>query len=128
MWIAWENNYKYMLNISMWSVLQTWARTVFLKCHFHHAILRPKIHQFSSVFLRRKHKTSNTASEALGLPRWLSGKAYPCQAGNTRDACSILVFGKFLCRRKWQLSPVFLLGKSLWHRSLACYSPWGLSD
>ena len=28
-------------------------------------------------------------------------------------------------RRKWQPTPVFLLGKSLEQRSLADYSPWG---
>ena len=27
--------------------------------------------------------------------------------------------------RKWQPTPVFLPGKSLWQRSLAVYSPWG---
>ena len=28
-------------------------------------------------------------------------------------------------KREWQLTPVFLLGKSHGQRSLACYSPWG---
>ena len=39
--------------------------------------------------------------------------------------------GKILWRRKWQLTPVFLLGKFQGQRSLAGYSPWGqtrLSD
>ena len=32
---------------------------------------------------------------------------------------------KFPPRRKWQLTPAFLLGKSRRQRSLAGYSPWG---
>ena len=31
-------------------------------------------------------------------------------------------------RRKWQSTPVFLLGKSRGHRSLAGYSPWGYKE
>ena len=33
--------------------------------------------------------------------------------------------GKILWRRAWQLTPVFLPGKSHGQRSLAGYSPWG---
>ena len=33
--------------------------------------------------------------------------------------------GKSPCRRAWQLSPVFLSGKSNGQRSLVGYSPWG---
>ena len=39
-----------------------------------------------------------------------------------------LRFGKILCRRKWQPTPVFLLGKSLGRSSLAGYSPWGSKE
>ena len=31
-------------------------------------------------------------------------------------------------RRKWQPTPVFLLGQSHGQRSLAGYSPWGLKE
>ena len=34
-------------------------------------------------------------------------------------------FGKISWRRKWQLTPVFLPGKSHGQRSLVGYSPWG---
>ena len=58
----------------------------------------------------------------LGFPRWLSGKESTCQ-------CRILRFdpwfGKIPWRKKWQLTPVFLSGKSHGQRSLAGYSPWG---
>ena len=32
---------------------------------------------------------------------------------------------KFIWRRKWQHTPVFLPGKSHGQRSVAGYSPWG---
>ena len=56
-----------------------------------------------------------------GLLWWLSGKESTCQ-------CRRLWFdpwvGKILWWRKWQLTPVFLPGKSLGQRSLVGYSPW----
>ena len=33
--------------------------------------------------------------------------------------------GRISWRRKWQLTPVFLAGKSHGQRSLVVYSPWG---
>ena len=36
--------------------------------------------------------------------------------------------GKIPWRRKWQLTPVFLPGKSHGERSLAGYSPWGCKE
>ena len=61
----------------------------------------------------------------LRLPRWLSGKESACQ-------CRRLGFypwvGKIPWRRKWQLTPVFLPGRSHEQRSLAGYSPWGCKD
>ena len=36
--------------------------------------------------------------------------------------------GKSLWRRKWQPTPVFLLGKSPRRRSLVGYSPWGCKE
>ena len=44
-----------------------------------------------------------------GPPWWLSGKEPTCKAGDTGfDPC----IRKMPCRRKWQPTPVFLLGKS----------------
>ena len=37
---------------------------------------------------------------------------------------SILGWGRFPWRRKWQPTPVFLSGKSHGQRSLVCYSSW----
>jgi len=46
-----------------------------------------------------------------GLPKWLSGKESACQ-------CKRYEFnpwvGRIVWRRKWQLTPVFLPGKSPW--------------
>ena len=38
------------------------------------------------------------------------------------------VRGKYTDRRKWQLTPVFLPGKSRRQRSLVSYNPWGLKE
>ena len=58
----------------------------------------------------------------MWLIRWLSGKESTCQCRRYRfDPW----FGKTPQRRKWQPSPVFLLGKSHGQRGLAGYSPWG---
>jgi len=57
-----------------------------------------------------------------GLPTWLSGEEFTCQ-------CRRLGFdpwvGNIPWRRKWQLPPPLLLGKSHKQRSLVGYSPWG---
>ena len=52
---------------------------------------------------------------------WLGGKDYACQC--RRRGFDLLVT-KISCRRKWQPTPVFLLGKSHGQRSLVGYSPW----
>ena len=56
-------------------------------------------------------------------------KNLPANAGDISTLGStsgpIQGIGKIPWRRKWQLTPVFLLGKSHGQRSLAGYSPWG---
>ena len=54
-------------------------------------------------------------------PGWLSSKESPCRCRRCEFS---LWIGKTLWRRKWQLTPVFLPGKSCGQRSLAGYSPW----
>ena len=56
-------------------------------------------------------------------------KNLPADALAARDWGSILVqlpVRKIPWRKRWQLTPVFLLGKSHGQMSLADYSPWGL--
>ena len=49
----------------------------------------------------------------------------PANAGDARDMGSIPGSGKIPWRRKWQSTPVLLLGKSHRQRSLVSYTPWG---
>ena len=67
----------------------------------------------------------NRLSRFVILPRWLSGKesAYQCRR------CEIDPWvRKIPWRRKWQPTPVFLLGKSHGQRSLVGHSPRGLRE
>ena len=59
---------------------------------------------------------------SLGLPWWLSRKESTCNAG---VAGSIPGLRRFLWRRGWQSTPVFLPGKTDGQRSLVGYSLWG---
>ena len=57
-----------------------------------------------------------------GFLWWVSGKVSACWCkGHSCDAGS----GRIPWRRKWQLTPVFLPGKSHGQRSLAGYGPGG---
>ena len=47
----------------------------------------------------------------------------PANAGDVRDAGLLLGVGKIPRRRRWQPTPVFLLGESHGQRSLVGYSP-----
>ena len=70
-------------------------------------------------------KSMSTAQTAKSFPGGSDGKESACNAG---DRGSIPGVRKFLWRRKWQSTPVFLPGKSHGGRSLtglAVYSPWG---
>ena len=59
---------------------------------------------------------------AARLPRWPSGKESACRC--RRRGFNPWV-GKSPSRRKWQLSPIFLPGKSHGQRSRVGYSPGG---
>ena len=67
------------------------------------------------TYISKDHKT-------YGLPWWLSGKEFTCNAGDTEFDPSIR---KIPWRRKWHTTPVFVPGKSHGQRSLVGYSPWG---
>ena len=64
----------------------------------------------------------------LGFPGGTSSKEPACQ----HRRCKRLKFdpwvGKIPWRRKWQLTPKFLLGESHGQRSLTGYSPWGCKE
>jgi len=60
-----------------------------------------------------------------GLPWWLSNKESACSC--RRHGFEPWV-GKILWRRKWQLTPVFLPGKSHGQSSPVGYSPWSCKE
>ena len=61
-----------------------------------------------------------------GFPTGSVAKNPPANTGASRDmGLTPAWVGKIPWRRKWQVNPVFLPGKSHWQRSLAGYSPWG---
>ena len=60
-----------------------------------------------------------------GLLSWLSGKESTCLCRRHRFDPWLR---KIPWNRKWQPTPVFLLGKSHGQRSLAGYSPWGCKE
>jgi len=55
-------------------------------------------------------------------------KNQPASAEDVDDVGSILELGRFLWRRAWQPTPVFLPGESHEQRSLAGYSPQGRTE
>ena len=64
----------------------------------------------------------NTLEEVKGLPWWLSGKESACQC--RRHGFDTWA-RRIPWRRKWQPTPVSLLGNSHRQRSLVDYSPRG---
>ena len=54
-------------------------------------------------------------------------KNLPANVGDKKDMFGPWV-GKIPWRRKWQPTPVFLLGESFGQRSLAGYSPWDCKE
>ena len=59
------------------------------------------------------------------FPRWLTGKESSCQCRRCRLDPWV---GKIPWKRKWQSTPVFLLGKFHAERSLSGYSPWDCKE
>jgi len=55
-------------------------------------------------------------------------KNLPTNAGDFRDAGSILGSGRSPWRRAWQPSPVFLPGECHGQRSPTGYNPWGCKE
>ena len=65
---------------------------------------------------------------SVELPRRLSGYESTCQCRRHGKLGFDPWVGKIPWRRKWQPTPVFLLGKSQGQRSLMGYSPWGCKE
>ena len=67
----------------------------------------------------------HTLSFSFGIPWWLSGKESTCQCRKRRFNPWV---EKIPWRRKWQLTLVFLSGKSHGQGSLEIYSPQGRKE
>ena len=74
----------------------------------------------ATVFTKKK-MISNICKWFKGLPWWLSGEKSTC---SVRDMGLIPGVRKIPRRRTWQVTPVFLPGKSHGQRGLAGTSPW----
>ena len=74
----------------------------------------------SAICLRGRERV-----KALLLPRWLSSKDSFCQCRKCRFSPWVR---KIPWRRAWQLTPVFLTGKSHGQRSLVGYYPRGRKE
>ena len=82
-------------------------------------------------FLCRLHRFDFWLGNQAGFPCGATGlkkKKIACQCRRLKRCGFDPWFEKIPCRRKWQLSPVFLPGKSHGQRSLAGYSPWGCKE
>ena len=78
-----------------------------------------------SSYSRRLGSRKYCWTGAFGLPWWPSGKEAACEC----KRCGLDPWvGRIPWRRKWQPTPVFLLGKSHAQRSLADYSPWSWQE
>ena len=64
-------------------------------------------------------------STCLGLPGCCRDKESTCQCRKCKSCRFCLSVGKIPWNRKWQPTPVFLLGKFHGQRSLVGYRPWG---
>ena len=61
----------------------------------------------------------------MGPPRWLSDEESACQCRRCKRSRFDPWVRKIPWSRKWQPTPVFLLGKFHGQRSLVGSSPWG---
>ena len=73
----------------------------------------------------RLYASSHCSFSSLtpGLPRWYSGKESACHCRRHKRQGFDPWVGKIPWRRKWQLTPIFLPGKSHGQGNLPDYSP-----
>ena len=78
------------------------------------------LHMQLAYYHRFAHFSTIMGARISQVAQWSTGKCRRCR----RHGINTWV-GKILLGRKWQLTPVFLSGKSHGQRSLVGYSPWG---
>ena len=117
------------LNISIFPIRRLGYRQCDHLIWKNHTITRMKLSQ-----LQREHPSLSYGYERVlqrGFSGTSSGKeaARQCRIQKRRDASSIPASGRSLsCSRKWKPTPVFLLEKFHFQRSLAGYGPWGCKE
>ena len=75
--------------------------------------------------LEAPDKDSNFLDPSWDSPWWLRGQESTCQYRRCKFGPWVR---KIPWRRKWQPTPVVLLGKSHGERNLVGYSPWGCEE
>ena len=73
----------------------------------------------------RKNTKNASLKDKMGISGSGSGREHTCQCRRRKTHRFDPQVGKIPWRRAWQLTPVFLPGKSHGQRSLAGCSPWG---
>ena len=91
------------------------------------ARIEPRSPALQAEALTSEPPGQTTAIPYLGFPAGVSGKDLTCQCRTHKRQGFDPWVGNFPWRRKWQPTPVFLPGKSHGQRSLADYSPRGLT-
>ena len=76
----------------------------------------------------RAHSFCVSPSDFFGFPSDASGKESACQCRRHERGGLHPSVRKIPQRRKWQPTPVFLLGESHGQRSLVCFSPHGHTE
>ena len=79
----------------------------------------------ASMILEKNPNQALLDLHARDLPRWHSVKESSCQWSRHRRLGLDPWVGKILWSRKWQPTPIFLLGKFHGQRCLVGYSSWG---
>ena len=90
------------------------------------SLLFKMLSRFVIAFLpRRKHLSGFNVVLSKGFPRWCRGEESTCQCRRHKRLRFHPSVRRILWRRKWQLTPIFLPGKSYELRNLVGCSPWG---
>ena len=87
----------------------------------HYRVWMGKIFSIIDLSIQPSLCIYTVSGPVLGLPWWFNSKESTCQCGKHMFSPWV---GKIPGRRKWQLTPVFLPGKSHRQRSLVGYIAW----
>ena len=118
----WEMNYSHSVYNILWYQPE-WAMTDIKKLIV--IRIKPNTHITFHLFLYISLKSMRLMIFYIRYMMDFPGEESACQCRRHRFNPWV---GKIPWRRKWQLIPVFLPGKSHGQRSLVGYSPWGCKE